>query len=71
MQNPDDVLAQLTRGPAVVRALVADVPPDDLRRRPREGKWAAIQAIVAAFGRKFHHGIGCVRGNDHQIGLAG
>ena len=41
MQTPDDVIAQLARGPAVLRALVADVPPDDLRRRPREGKWSA------------------------------
>jgi len=41
MRTPADVLAQLARGPGVVRALVADVPPSDLRRRPREGKWSA------------------------------
>ena len=41
MRTPADVLAQLARGPGVVRALVADVPSGDLRRRPREGKWSA------------------------------
>lgn len=41
MLTPADVLAQLARGPATLRALVADVPPADLRRRPREGKWSA------------------------------
>jgi hypothetical protein len=41
MQTPADVLDQLVRGPGVLRALVADVPPGDLRRRPREGKWSA------------------------------
>ena len=41
MHTPADVLAQLARGPEVVRALVVDVPPADLRRRPSEGKWSA------------------------------
>jgi len=41
MQTPADVLTQLARGPATVRAVLADVPPLDLRRRPREGKWSA------------------------------
>lgn len=41
MQTPAHVLEQLARGPATVRALVADVPRADLRRRPREGKWSA------------------------------
>ena len=41
MQTPADILVQLARGPGVVRALLADVPAADLRRRPREGKWSA------------------------------
>ena len=41
MHSPEEVLAQLARGPGLVRALVADVPPSDLRRRPRERKWSA------------------------------
>jgi hypothetical protein len=41
MRTPSDVIAQLARGPAAVRALVADVPPADRRRRPRPEKWSA------------------------------
>jgi len=41
MRTPADVIAQLARGPATVRALVADVPPADLKRRPRPEKWSA------------------------------
>jgi uncharacterized damage-inducible protein DinB len=43
MHLPANVLSQLERGPGVIRALVADVPPADLRRRPREGKWSAYE----------------------------
>jgi hypothetical protein len=41
MHTPADILAQLGRGPAVLRALIADVPPADLRRRPQPGRWSA------------------------------
>ncbi|MGI9090343.1 MAG: DinB family protein [Gemmatimonadaceae bacterium] len=41
MQTPAEVIAQLARGPATVRALLADVPPRDLKRRPRPEKWSA------------------------------
>ncbi|CAA9351479.1 MAG: hypothetical protein AVDCRST_MAG11-3533 [uncultured Gemmatimonadaceae bacterium] len=41
MRTPADVIAQLARGPDALRALVADVPPADLTRRPRPGKWSA------------------------------
>jgi uncharacterized damage-inducible protein DinB len=41
MRTPADVIAQLSRGPATLRALIADVPPKDLKRRPRPGKWSA------------------------------
>jgi len=41
MRTPADVVAQLGRGSALLRALVADVPPGDLTRRPRPDKWAA------------------------------
>ena len=41
MRTPSDVIAQLARGPATLRAVVADVPPADLKRRPRPEKWSA------------------------------
>ena len=41
MRTPSEVLAQLPRGPGTLRAVVADVPPADLRRRPRPEKWSA------------------------------
>ncbi|CAA9327022.1 MAG: hypothetical protein AVDCRST_MAG68-2321 [uncultured Gemmatimonadetes bacterium] len=41
MRTPADILAQLARGPDTLRALVADVPPADLKRRPIPGKWSA------------------------------
>jgi uncharacterized damage-inducible protein DinB len=41
MRTPSDVIAQLARGPTTVRALVADVSPADLKRRPRPEKWSA------------------------------
>ncbi len=41
MRTPSEVVAQLARGPATLRALVADVPPSDLKRRPRPGKWSS------------------------------
>jgi uncharacterized damage-inducible protein DinB len=41
MHAPSEVIAQLARGPGILRALVADVPPADLTRRPRPEKWSA------------------------------
>ncbi len=41
MRTPGEVVAQLARGPATLQALVADVPPADLTRRPRPEKWSA------------------------------
>ncbi len=41
MRTPSEVIAQLARGPATLRAVVADVPPADLTRRPRPEKWSA------------------------------
>ena len=41
MHTPTEVIAQLARGPATLRAVVADVPPADLTRRPRPEKWSA------------------------------
>jgi hypothetical protein len=41
MRTPAEVIAQLARGPGTLRALLADVPPPDLRRRPRPAKWSA------------------------------
>lgn len=41
MRTPAEVVAQLTRGPDTLRAVLADVPPRHLTRRPRAGKWSA------------------------------
>ena len=41
MRTPSEVITQLARGPETLRALVADVPPADLKRRPRPEKWSA------------------------------
>jgi uncharacterized damage-inducible protein DinB len=41
MQTPSDVIEQLTRGPVMVRALIASVPPADLKRRPAPERWSA------------------------------
>ena len=41
MRTPSEVITQLARGPETLRALVADVPSADLKRRPRPEKWSA------------------------------
>ena len=41
MTSPADVLAQLERGPALIRGLIASVPARDLTRRPQPAKWSA------------------------------
>ena len=41
MRTPAEVIEQLTRGPDVLRALLADVPPADLKRRPAPNRWSA------------------------------
>jgi len=41
MRTPSEVIAQLARGPDTLRAVVADVPPADLKRRPAPGRWSA------------------------------
>lgn len=41
MQTPAEVIAQLDRGPSVIRALIDAVPPSDLRRRPAPVRWSA------------------------------
>ena len=41
MRTPAEVIKQLARGPGTLRALLADVPPRDLKRRPRPEKWSA------------------------------
>ena len=41
MTNPEDVIAQLARGPALIRGLLASVPGRDLKRRPQPQKWSA------------------------------
>ena len=41
MQTPSDVIEQLARGPAMVRALLASVPAADLKRRPAPERWSA------------------------------
>jgi hypothetical protein len=41
MTNPDKVTSQLARNPALIAGLLGSVPPQDLKRRPRPGKWSA------------------------------
>ena len=41
MRTPTEIVEQLARGPDTLRALIADVPPADLKRRPRPEKWSA------------------------------
>lgn len=41
MRTPSEVITQLAQGPDTLRALVADVSPADLKRRPRPEKWSA------------------------------
>jgi hypothetical protein len=39
--SPDEVTSQLARSPAWIAGLLGSVPPQDLKRRPRPGKWSA------------------------------
>jgi DinB family protein len=39
--SPEEVIAQLVRGPALLAGLLGSVPPQDLKRRPRPEKWSA------------------------------
>ena len=41
MRTPAEVMDQLARGPDVLRSMLADVPPTDLKRRPAPGRWSA------------------------------
>ena len=41
MRTPAEVMAQLARGPDTLRAVVADVPAADLKRRPAPARWSA------------------------------
>jgi hypothetical protein len=41
MRTPADVIAQLAHGPGILRGVLADVSPADLKRRPKPGKWSA------------------------------
>jgi uncharacterized damage-inducible protein DinB len=41
MNTPAEVVEQLARGPVMVRALIASVPPADLKRRPAPERWSA------------------------------
>jgi hypothetical protein len=41
MTSPEEVTSQLARSPALIAGLLGTVPPQDLKRRPRPGKWSA------------------------------
>lgn len=41
MRTPAEVIEKLARGPDVLRSVLADVPPADLKRRPAPGRWSA------------------------------
>lgn len=42
----DDVLDQLTRGPALVRQVIYEMPPELRKRRPGPGVWSAHEHAV-------------------------
>src|SRR3954465_12203622 len=42
----DEVLEQLARGPAMVRQLIYEVPPEFRKRRPEPGMWSAPEHAV-------------------------
>jgi hypothetical protein len=42
----DSVLDQLTRGPALIRQLIYEVPPDLRKRRPAPDMWSAHEHAV-------------------------
>src|SRR5882724_4829303 len=49
MPKPDQiavVVDQLSRGPALVRQLIYDVPPELRKRRPAPGVWSAHEHAV-------------------------
>jgi len=41
MTSPEEVSSQLARSPALIAGLLGSVPPQDLKRHPRPGKWSA------------------------------
>jgi len=41
MTSPEEVTSQLARSPALIAGLLGSVPPQDLKRGPRPGKWSA------------------------------
>src|SRR5215218_7791542 len=41
MRTPAEVIAQLALGPDALRAVLADVPLADLKRRPAPARWSA------------------------------
>jgi hypothetical protein len=45
-QQIDAVLYQLARGPAVIRELIYEVPPELRKRRPEPGMWSAHEHAV-------------------------
>ncbi len=49
MPKSDDVQAvidQLSRGPAIIRGLIYEIPPDLRKRRPAPGMWSAHEHAV-------------------------
>ena len=41
MNNPEAVITALSNAPAIITPLVREVPAENLKRRPRPGKWSA------------------------------
>ena len=39
--NSQEIITELARGPALLTSLLDSVPPKDLTRRPKPGKWSA------------------------------
>ena len=41
MNNPEAVITALENAPAIITPLVREVPAENLKRRPKPGKWSA------------------------------
>ena len=41
MNNPEAVITALENAPAIIAPLVREVPAENLKRRPKPGKWSA------------------------------
>jgi hypothetical protein len=65
--TPDEVVESLARGPAMIAGLLAAVPPRDLKRRPKPGKWSAHEHAchVAVMEPMWHERVELILAQDN------